>query len=178
MRHRARFFLRRELGLFACGFGERCRFFCGDFFRRGASGGGALENFNLGIFAELIERVSLASGGDVHVQLDASEAVSFDGRGAILFHQLLKLIIGFAGNKGAEFDPALDFLRGADAYKTLLALKDFYAFAVVYAAYAVIHGGDVVAQIGRGRGDVHDFSAANGAGTLAGSREQHEQQGE
>ena len=115
----------------------------------------------------------------MHIQLDPRDTVALDGQSAIFLAQLLELIVDLAGHQRAQLDLAFDLLRGAYAHEALLVLQDLDAITVFYGADAVVNRGDVVAEIGLGRGNIHDFAAAQGAAALAGGgKEQHEQERE
>ncbi len=107
----------------------------------------------------------------MHVQLDAGDAMAFDGSGAVVFAQLLELIVDFAGYQGAQLDPAFYFFCGAHAHEALLALEDLDAISVLHRADAVVNRGDMVAEIGLGSGDIHGFAAADRAAVFAGGGE-------
>ena len=66
----------------------------------------------------------------------------------IIFSQLLQAVIGCLIHQVALLDPAFDAARRAHTRKALLMLQHFHALSVLHRAYAIVDGGNLVAQRG------------------------------
>src|SRR5262249_22276092 len=141
----------------------------GLFWRRGA-----LQYFELLSFFELIKMVTVARGGDVHIQLSLRGRDGLRGNRRVLAGQFLQRLEDVFGGEEALLQPALFATRVAHANEAAVvrALEDVYFFAVHHRAGLVVNGGDAVAQRGLDRGDVGAFERG---GRIAAASEKGDQ---
>ncbi len=118
---------------------------------------GALEDFELLAFFELVEVLAFARRREVHVEFSTSGAVGLYRYAGAVFGKLLKAVIDLLRHQAALFDPALLSLVGLHPKESTLLLENFDSLAVLNCPHFAVESGDAVAQAGFSSRDVHVF---------------------